>query len=154
MKLEKINPWITMATNIGVLVGIVLLLLEVNQNTTALEIQADDANFSQWTELNRLVAGSTELAEIVVRGNVDLTSLDSVEELQYGHYQINYLNVIEHSFRAAQRGIGVDGEEVYAAVLADNLENPGARAIYENYKNFFGEDFIAWADQILNENES
>jgi len=151
MSIDKLSPWISVMTNIGVLIGIALLLFELSQNNQMLEIQSDDANFSHWTALNRTIATSPELADIVIRGNADLDALSPADLLRYGHYQTNYLNVLEHSYHAARRGHSVGTEEVYAAVLIDNLSYPGARAFYERYKMFFSEEFVSWADQLLSE---
>ena len=39
MKSDKINRWLTLAANIGVLVGIVVLIVEIGQNTELMRAQ-------------------------------------------------------------------------------------------------------------------
>ena len=52
MKLEQFNTWLTLVANIGVIAGIVFLAFEVNQNTTALTIQANAGRTSELREFN------------------------------------------------------------------------------------------------------
>ena len=39
MKAKRINDWLTLGANIGVLIGIILLLVELNQNSTMMRAQ-------------------------------------------------------------------------------------------------------------------
>ncbi len=44
MTLGTVNRWITLAANIGVLAGIVVLVIEINQNTQAMNTASRDAS--------------------------------------------------------------------------------------------------------------
>jgi len=151
MKFDKFNSWFSLITNIGVLLGILLLVIEINQNTHALEVQSDTANWAQWTSLNQSITGSSDLADVIVRGNNDPTSLSPAEYFRYDQYQANLLNVVEHAFRSAQRAGEYDQLEPAAAVLRSALQSPGGSFYYDNNKQFFQADFVGWADQVRKE---
>ena len=149
MKFEKINNWVTMLTNVGVLIGIVLLLVELNQNTTALKTEADEVVYSLWSDLNKVGSTSPGLAEIIVKGNKNPKALTEAELFRYQQYFFQAFNVIEHNFRAAKRGNGTTTLEVTESTLALTVSNPGSRAFYEDTKSLFRTDYIAWADKAL-----
>ena len=64
MDSDKINKWLTLGANLGVLVGIFLLVLEINQNTLLMRAQNFNDRTSQGIDLFVSVGESTELSEI------------------------------------------------------------------------------------------
>ena len=65
--MEKLNQWMTLLTNIGVLAGLVLLVYEVNQNTNALRNETDVAIYSMAAEDTRTVIENPDIAEVFPR---------------------------------------------------------------------------------------
>jgi len=61
MNVENVNRWLTLAANLGVIVGIVFLALEVNQNTQMTLIDREDR---QQEQSNGRFIDSDSLAEI------------------------------------------------------------------------------------------
>ena len=54
MKAQKVNSWLTLAANIGVVIGLVLLIIEIRQNTEMMRAQinqsrTDTALFQQYS---------------------------------------------------------------------------------------------------------
>ena len=39
--MERMNEWLTLLTNIGVIAGLAILIYEINQNTNALQNETD-----------------------------------------------------------------------------------------------------------------
>ena len=54
MEFDRLNKWLTLLSNFAVLIGIVFLIIEVNQNTTEISNEASWARASLATELNLL----------------------------------------------------------------------------------------------------
>lgn len=50
--LNKLNDWLTLASNLAVLTGIVFLVIEINQNTEALRLQTIEQRTSEQREMN------------------------------------------------------------------------------------------------------
>lgn len=149
MTFDRFNAWFSLLTNIGVLLGVLVLVIEIDQNTKALEIQSDSASWSQWISLNQIVSGSPDLADIIVKGNADPTALSPAEVMRYHQYLSNVLNVAEHGFRTVERHSEWDQlDAVGAVVVTFVLDTPGGRAFYDSNKRFFQSDFTKWVDQI------
>lgn len=64
MKAENLNRWLTLGANLGVLVGIILLIAELNQNSTLMRAQIFNERAGHGIAQFMAVAESSELSEI------------------------------------------------------------------------------------------
>ena len=69
MDLDTSNRWLTLSANLGVLVGIILLVVELNQNRDMMRAQTRNEIARATQELLTSWATSPELADVVVRAN-------------------------------------------------------------------------------------
>jgi hypothetical protein len=83
MKSEKLNSWLALGANIGVLIGILLLVYELNQNRemTAAQIRNEAAASRINIALSR--ANNGELADIVFRAQFVGEEMTPVERSRY-----------------------------------------------------------------------
>ena len=80
MDSDRLNRWLTLGANIGVLVGIILLIVELDQNRQAVQAQTR-SNLSQGiVDYMSVVAGDGELASL--RRRIDLGE-EATEDEQY-----------------------------------------------------------------------
>lgn len=151
MSLEKLNPWIALVTNIGVLLGVVLLLVELQQNTTAIRSQTEYANISEWIALSREYALSPDLIEIVLRGNEGLENLTPEERARYFHYLSTYIMIAEISFNSIEDNTFDYDEAANQRFILQAFSSPGARAYWDEAKNSYTERFRVYMDGVLAE---
>jgi hypothetical protein len=64
MKSDSVNRWLTLGANFGVLVGILLLLIELNQNSVIMKAQISNERADQGIKLFMSIAESPELSRI------------------------------------------------------------------------------------------
>jgi len=95
MNLEKLNHWLTLGANFGVLVGIIFLVIEINQNTEQAEIDSAALQTSNYQDiiagvidLNSYVIQDPGFAEILIKGETDPSSLSPSELRRYNSYTI------------------------------------------------------------------
>ena len=67
MKADALNRWLTLVANIGVLVGLLLLIAELNQNSTLIRAQIFNERASQGIAQFMTIADSPELSEITAK---------------------------------------------------------------------------------------
>lgn len=67
-KLDRINRWMMLAANIGVLVGILFLIFELRQNTVASRQQAASNFQDSFSEIEFFIAQNPEFAELLEAG--------------------------------------------------------------------------------------
>jgi len=75
----KLNDWLSLAANLGVLVGLIVLIVELDQSTRVAESTAYQELVNRIAELNQLEATDSEFAEILHKGINDASSLTPVE---------------------------------------------------------------------------
>ena len=88
MKSSKLDRWLTVGTNISVLIGIVLLIVEINQNNELVRIQIEQARSDTYVAWQREVASGDHVAPLFAKlrayegdffRNPDFEQLDPVE---------------------------------------------------------------------------
>lgn len=67
-KLDQINRWMTLAANVGVLLGILFLVFELRQNTTASRAEAASNYQDTFSEVELFIARDAEFAALLVAG--------------------------------------------------------------------------------------
>jgi hypothetical protein len=86
---DKLNRWLRLGANIGVLVGIALLIYELNQNRELMRAQVRHDLSAGLVEILGWVATDPQMASIVRRGDRN-EELTPDEEYQY-RYRTNAL---------------------------------------------------------------
>jgi hypothetical protein len=116
MTSDSLNRWLTLAANLGVLVGIILLLVELDQNATMMEAQISNERSSQGIDIFMAMADSAELSQI------DATLRDSgfpddtvaLEQLTPGQYRQYSWYLRAERFRLEnllyQQTLGIDSD--------------------------------------------
>lgn len=82
MESDKVNRWITLGANIGVLVGIFLLVYELDQNREMIRAQTRNDISNQITDHLSLKGSDARLAELTRRAEAGEV-LSEVEEHQH-----------------------------------------------------------------------
>ena len=67
-KLDRINRWMMLAANIGVLIGILFLVFELRQNTIASRLDAASNFQDSFSEIEFFIAQNPEFAELLESG--------------------------------------------------------------------------------------
>jgi len=151
MKLDKLGQWMTIATNIGVLLGVVFLVIEINQNTEALKAQDEYANLDQWTAYFMAPSQSADLSRVVVKGNASYDNLNPEERLQYDGYLGSFLAIAEQSWYSIEAGRYYYGLPEHGRLVQATMSSPGAREYWAVNRALFTPPFAAWVDGLLAE---
>ena len=93
MKAKKVNKWITLVANLGVVGGLVFVGLEVQQNTTQIRAEASYSINEALSNLNSAIYNDPIFADIVLRGEENISSLSLVEQRQFNAYQYDRINL-------------------------------------------------------------
>jgi hypothetical protein len=90
VNLEWTNSWLTLASNIGVIAGIVFLAYELQQNTVATQLEAATNFQASFTDKELLIAGNPEFADLLGRG-VKGEKLTAEEQFRLNAFYTNVL---------------------------------------------------------------
>ncbi len=150
MDSDKINRWLTLGANIGVLIGIALLVYELNQNRQMMRAQVRHDLSTELVEILGWVATDPQMASIVRRID-EGKELTPDEEVQY-RYRANalfrYWQDVHYQYR-----LGLYDEPQYAAhrIAIARYMNRSSRGVdfWCNSRDSYDPDFRIEIDSML-----
>lgn len=150
MKAKRVNQWLTLAANFGVLIGIILLLVELNQNSTMMRAQTRYEVSQGIVDLLSLTADNAQLASVLYRADSG-EELTPDEYLQYRHRTFALFRYIENLHYQYQQGLFDEAEfvtqrEAWKAYL--NTSEAAARA-WCDFRPAVSPDFRAEVDAVI-----
>ena len=159
MDSDRMNRWLTLAANIGVLVGIVFLAVEIRQNTIAVQSEALQQHFEQHTGLVMARVNSAEL-RVAFMKVADGYEMLSVEEQAIMAPYIN--SVIRNHFVAyelRESGLLPDSQwRTFRASLIGTMRRQASRDIWRSflgrYPDVYSDDFQKVVDKAIEDAES
>ena len=111
MKLKRINEWLALGANFGVLIGIFLLIAELDQNSTTMRAQTRYAVSQGIVDLLSLSAGNEQLASLLRRAD-NGEPLTPDEFFQFQHRSFALFRYIENLHYQYQQGLFDEAEFV------------------------------------------
>ena len=94
MNTEKLNNWLSLTANIGVLIGLVFLAVEVRHAGNATELQTIESTTEGWLRLNELIISDPEVARIWVMGLYNPDELTDVDAIQFSMHLRMFSNQV------------------------------------------------------------
>jgi len=150
---DRINRWLTLAANVGVLVGIVFLALEIRQNSDHLALQLEFAQPTQKIfEINRDLMNPA-VARVFAKAIEDPSELTFEEGLIASSLIINFLNEWEDRYLIHKAGLV--GEIDWRRHIRENIEwtlgSRFAMEVYKSNRGAFEPEFVEYIDSLLGE---
>ena len=101
--MERLNQWIALAANLGVIIGIVVVAYEIQANTNAVRSATyqgfTDSSFS-WADT--MVEQAPELAKIIQQGSIENLTLE--QQLVWAGFAMKAFTTIETSYMHHRAG--------------------------------------------------
>ena len=66
--MDKLNQWLTLIANVGVLIGIGFVAYELQQNTTATQLETTSNFQNAFAEVELMIASNPEFANVLTKG--------------------------------------------------------------------------------------
>ena len=125
MRLQELNTWLALATNVAVVLGIVFLVIEIQQNTVAIRGQSSLAINDSLAHLNEAIYSDPDFARIWDSGRQSLSNLDSIERQRFTAYMLERLNLAVYSRELERSGAGDVHIDWIQAIEDEIRDNPG-----------------------------
>ena len=149
--MERLNAWLGVIANFGVIVGIAFLALEIEQNTTAMKAQTRNALSEQQTEWLLEVGLSEEARNLIFRGNQfqDAADLQGPDGLGYSFLMQSNLRMWENEYYQYKLGL-FDDEEFKPRVDRWRFiaSNPGRKVVWAAARAGYSPGFRELMDKI------
>ena len=147
---DKLNKWLTLTANIGVVIGLILLLIELRQNTEMMRAQITHSRSETAQSENQAVFNSDHMPAVIskVRSEAELTDVELIRyEFYFRAVNRNQDNVLwQH--REGFLGENVP-DSVRAVVIAVIASNSTGRQIWERTKSAYSPEYVEFADSVL-----
>jgi len=145
MDLDRLNRWLSLAANIGVLAGIALLVVEVRQNNANLNAQARAIYHTNFADVWGMAALEPGLAEVLSK-ELLREPLTRPEAIQLAAYFTKDLlaNQLSYLELPAEESAG---NLHYLRGSFDNF--PLYRGVWEHRQDFFNPAFVEYVNQNI-----
>jgi hypothetical protein len=106
---DRLNRWLTLGANVGVLFGIGLLIIELEQNREMTQGQTRTQLAQGVTELLSANMNDSAYADVLFRGNMG-EPLTDLEQYQYNRHRTAFIEYHENVVYQYQIGLYTDEE--------------------------------------------
>ena len=148
MDSDRLNRWMTLGANPGVLVGVFLLIIELRQNTNSTELQAAQSYVALSHELDFRIVDDPSLIALFLTPPDRRTPEESY---RLDRWHFGSLRTWENGFFLHSRGILDDdlwsGQEAFMADLLRNSDE--LRIYYQTNRSHFSDGFVAFLDRLV-----
>ena len=103
MDLDKLNQWLTLLANLGVLFGLAILIFEINQTNVMIEAQAAQARADSATNVALARIDSPGFAEALVAE--DKQSLSDADKYRLGQHVFLWWRQVENLHYQIEIGV-------------------------------------------------
>jgi len=150
MDSDRLNRWLTLGANLGVLVGIIILAVEIRQNSSLARLQFSDDRRATWQQGELVVFGDS-IAEVWEKSVLNPESLSLAETRILDAYLAFQLTNSTRVFELEKAGL----LEVGATKrwMQNNLpfffDTEFAKTWWEIECRTWGDEFVQLADPII-----
>jgi len=147
VNLDNINKWLTLGANLGVVVGLVLVALQMSFNTETIRLQNAGELYRGFGAGELVLMGDTSGAAWATA----VLHPDKLTEEELGGqlwaYYNNMMWAAMHSWHAHQEGLISDESWVFARdFVAGSLSFRVARIWWEHAKEYYEPEFVSAID--------
>ena len=147
---ERVNSWIAIMANVGILTGLVLVAIELNQNTEQLALELEWQVNERMIENNRALLGDNPTP-------IYVKSIMNPEELTYEEFQVasafvlNFLGVWEDRNFLYQAGLlsDQDWKRFIDDDISLTLGYRFAQELWTTTKRLFEPELVQYVDEKL-----
>ena len=148
MNSDRLNQWMTLGANFAVLAGILLLLIELRQNTESTELQAAQDYLSLSHELDFRIVDDPTLIDLFLKPADERSAADVVrlDRWNFGLFRTWENGYLLHSKGVLDGNLWLGQEAFMADMLKGEVE---LRNYYQTNRRYFSKEFVAFLDGLL-----
>jgi hypothetical protein len=147
---DRVNSWLSLIASVGILAGLVLVAIELNQNTDQLRLQLVVQTTQKLFENNRDLLGDNP-APTIAKSITNPEDLTYEEFLIASSFVLNGLNEWEDRFFIHEKGLisDRDWKRHIDQNIGWTLGNRFAQQYWQIAKSVFEQELVQYIDQAL-----
>lgn len=150
MELSNLNEWLSLVANIGVLLGIVFLILEIQQNTKTIRHQNEQARAEFLASIAESLYNSDHMPPILTKIGSD-EALNVEETMRYSMWMIANCKLQDFNLYQVSSGITRESNTRSILYFVEHIIAPFSfsKKVWENTKPNYSDEYIKFVDEIL-----
>jgi hypothetical protein len=150
MNSEKVNSWLTLSANFGVIIGLILLTVEIRQNTEMLRAQINQSRTEAAQSEQQALFNSDYMPAILVKRSED-QELSAEEMRRYRSFLRGFNRNMDNQLW--QYNAGLLGENIPRSVRGAIREVIGNRElsikIWDDQKYGFTDEYVEFVEAAI-----
>lgn len=132
----------------AVVITLIYLAISIRQNSKAISVAALRDVTAQWNQWSDMLASSSDLADVIARGNDDYGCLSPGEAMRYGAYIQSFFDNVE-SYRTLVTEYKLEKDlDVLQAIVRRRIAVSGFATWWEQNTEDYSESFVSWVEDI------
>ena len=150
MKTEKVNSWLTLGANVGVLIGLILLVIEIRQNTNMMQAQMSQSRSETARSGLQATYNSEYIPSIMIKV-YDNKELTREEDFRYKRYLRSIHRNQENVLWQYNQGLLQDDTPriIIETVRKQLGYGPYAMKVWDDTKKDYTEEYSAYVDLAI-----
>ena len=141
MKFVRSNRWLALVANFAVVIGIILLIIELNQNQKMMKSQVKNDLSTKIVDILIQIASDDDLANLRMKGEAG-DSLNLEEFYRYKHLSLAFFRYWENVHFQYRNGLYDEEEfEYHIKAIMRGFANSGMRDIWCDEQYLFTKEF-------------
>ena len=150
MKTEKLNSWLTLGANVGVLIGLILLVFELRQNSDLMRAQMSQSRSETTRAGLQSYMDSPYIPAIRIKVE-DNEDLSREEYIRYNYYFLSFMSNMNNLFW--QYNEGHLSDEIPYTVASNTKRMIGRGNIglelWDRNKSNYSVEFVAFVEEAI-----
>jgi hypothetical protein len=149
--LDRLNQWLTLAANVGILVSILFLATQIEQNNQMMQVEALTTNTATHVQTDLVALGENPM-QVFARYYAGATDFSDEELLIIGSWLSANAWQYRNSFRLYKLGIISEQDwESELRIMAGYLGTPMGVTYWSASKDFYDPEFVEAVGAALSE---
>ena len=150
MSADRLNAWLSLFANVGVVVGLILIIIEIQQNTEMMRAQISHSRSETAQAEQQAVFNSEFIPDLLVKVRSSETLTPS-EMVRYTTYFRAFNRNQDNVYWQYREGFLEENvpRSIRAAVRAVIGESELSRALWESSKEIYTDEYIAFVDESI-----
>ena len=150
MNTEKLNAWLSLGANIGVVFGLILLIVEIRQNTEMLRAQINQSRTDSAMSEQQATYNSDYIPAMLVKRDKG-EQLSEEELIRHGTYLRSFNRNMDNQLWQYKQGLL--GENIPISIRLAVRAVMGSYDIsiawWDRYKSGFTDDYVAFVEEAI-----
>ena len=153
MKIKSLNIWIGLVANLSVLIGLLILVVELNQNTKVAQASAWQDLTGRMIELANIQTTDREVSEIILKTR-ESVELDGLEMQRYNTYFQSHIILGALGHTQLNDGLIVSGQlNGILSPLRGMLSTETGKQLWQNYKTGLSSGLVEIIEDSMRQRE-